>query len=134
MFARSIFVTTAAALLLGIASIGNAADEKPTHKMEHQHDVTIFHMVETAQTAKDHDAVAKRFDEEAAQFEKQAAEHEKLAAQYRKAPANPKWNNNAAVLATHCDHLAASLKASAADSRDMAELHRGVAKALANQH
>lgn len=128
MLTRSTFVTTAAAVLLGIASIGNAAEDKSMHKMEHQHDVTILHMVETANTAKDHEAVAKRFDDQAAQFEKQAAEHEKLAAHYRKAPTNPKWNNNSTALATHCDHLATSLKASAADARDMAQLHHDFAK------
>ena len=133
MLTRFIFVTTAAAVLLGIASIGNAAEDQSLHAMEHQHDVTILHMVETAQNAKDHEAIAQRLDDQAAQFEKQAAEHEKLAAHYRKALSNPKWNHNSsndnsAVLAAHCDHLAASMKAAAADSRDMAQLHHAVAK------
>ena len=134
MQTRSIYVAAVAAVLFGVASIGEAADEKPMQTMEHQYDISITHLVETAQTAKDHEAVAKRFEDDALAYEKQAAEHARLAAQYRKAPSNPKWNNNAAVLATHCDHLAATLKAAAADARDMAELHHGVAKALANQH
>lgn len=130
MFTRSIVVTTATALLLGVASISYAEDAKPMHKMEHQHDITITHMVETAQTAKDHEAIAKRFDQEAANLDQQAAHHETLAKQYHSgAGAGPKANY--ATLAQHCDNYVKNLKASAADAREMADLHRGVGKALA---
>lgn len=127
MLSYRIRAATATAALFALASVGLAADSKPTHMTDH-HDVTILHMVETASTPADHEAVAKRFEDEAVRYEKQAAEHEKLAAQYRKAPSNPKWNNNASAMAAHCDRLAKNLKDSAVEARDMAQLHRDVGK------
>lgn len=127
MLSYRIRAATATVALFTLASVGFAADSQPMHMMDH-HDVTILHMVETASTPADHEAVAKRFEEEAARYEKQAAEHEALAAQYRKAPGNPKWNNNSSALADHCDRLVKSLKASATEARDMAQLHRDVGK------
>ena len=130
MFRHSLHAMTLTAALLGVASVGTAAEEKPMPAMEHQHDITILHLVETAQTSKDHEAVAKRFDEEAAEFDKDAAHHEQLAKQYRHGiGAGPKGNS--AALAQHCDNLVKNLKASAVDMREMADLHRGVAQALA---
>lgn len=130
MFKLSRHAALAAAALLGAASLGMAADNPPMPKMEH-HDVTILHLVETATTTADHAGVAKRFEEEAAQFDKQAAEHEHLAAQYRHHP-NP-WAKksagvNTTVMAAHCERIAKSLRASAADARDMAQLHGDVSK------
>lgn len=130
MFKHSRRAALAAVALLGAASLGIAADNPPMPMMEH-HDVTIRHLVETAKTSADHEAVAKRFEEEAAQFDKQAAEHEQLAAQYRAHP-NP-WANKSAgvntpVMAAHCERIAKSLKASAVEARDMAQLHHDIAK------
>lgn len=128
MLMRFLHTATVAAALLALASLGTAAEEMPMHTMEH-HDVTITHLVETAQTKADHEAVAKRFEEEAAQFDKKAAEHQRLADQYHKGMGvGPK--TNAASLANHCDNLVKNLKASAADAREMANLHRAVAQAL----
>ena len=76
MLKRYLHAATVTAALLALASLGTAAEEKPMHTMEH-HDVTITHLVETAQTKADHEAVAKRFEEEAAQFDKKAAEHQR---------------------------------------------------------
>lgn len=130
MFMLSRHAAIAAVALLGAASLGIAADNPPMHMMDH-HDVTILHLVETATTTADHEAVAKRFEEEATQFDKQAAEHEQLAAQYRNHP-NPWANKSAGVntteMAAHCERIAKSLKASAAEAREMAQLHRDVGK------
>lgn len=129
MQTRAFYLTTAAAAVFGLASIVSAADNKPMHTPEH-HDVTITHLVGTAKTARDHDAIAERFDQEAAQLDEQASHHEKLAKQYRGGTgAGPKANY--ASLAQHCDNYVKNLKASATDARDMAELHRGIAQALA---
>ena len=127
MSIRSVYITTTAAVLLAAASIGIAADDKPMPMMGH--DAMIDHMVETARTAKDHEEIAKSFDEEAADFDAKAAKHEKLAKLYRTgAGVGPK--GNAAGLANHCDHLVKNLKASAADAREMARLHREVGQSL----
>jgi len=126
------------AALLALAALGAAAQEKeqqkepsmPMHEHRMQHDVTILHLVETAQTAADHEAVAKRFEAEAANFDQQAQHHERLAKRYRGGlGVGPK--GNAQSLAKHCDNLVKNLKASAADAREMAQLHRDLGKALA---
>lgn len=126
--------TTAAFALLAVASVGTAAeeqkDEKSIHTMEHQHDVTILHLIETAQTPADHETIAKRFDEEASTFDTQAARHEKLAQQYKHGQGVPPKGNGAS-LSRHCDNIAKNLKASAKDAREMARLHRDLGAALA---
>ena len=129
MLMRYLHAATVTAALLGLASLSTAADEKPMHTMEH-HDVTITHLVETAQTKADHEAIAKRFEEEAAQYDKQAAQHQRLADHYHKGVGvGPK--GNAASLANHCDNLVKNFNASATDAREMARLHREVGKLLA---
>jgi hypothetical protein len=126
------------AALLAFGTLGAEAQEKelpkepsmPVHEHRIQHDVTVLHLVETAQTAADHEAVAKRFEAEAAEFDKQAQEHERLAKRYRKGVgAGPE--GNADSLARHCDNLVQNLKASAKDAREMAQLHRDIGKAPA---
>lgn len=133
MLTRSIKAATAMAALLALATFGATAQEKdkPMHEHMMDHDVTITHQVETAKTAADHEAIAKRFDAEAAEFEQQAARHEDLAKHYGYGHGGgPKANT--ASLAQHCKSLAKNLKASAADAREMAQLHRDVGKALAH--
>ncbi|HKS56474.1 MAG TPA: hypothetical protein VJS12_14375 [Steroidobacteraceae bacterium] len=131
-----------AAALLALGTLGAVAQEQaqlkeppkeqtmPVHEHRMQHDVTILHLVETAQTAADHEAVAKRLDAEAAEFDKQAQHHEQLAKQYRKGlGAGPKGNTDS--LARHCDNLVKNFKASATETREMAQLHRDIGKSLA---
>lgn len=130
MFTRYLHTAVLAAALLVVAPLGATAEEKPAQTMEHQHDVTILHLVETAQTSADHEAIAKRLDEEATQLDKQAAQHEHLAKQYRLGHGVPP-KGNAAGLANHCNSLTKNLKASATDARAMAQLHRDVAHQLA---
>ena len=130
------------AALLALGTLGAVAQDKeqpkeqpkeqsmPVHEHRMQHDVTILHLVETAQTTADHEAVAKRFEEEAAKFDKDAAHHERLGKHYRKGlGVGPK--GNADSLARHCDNLVKNFKASATDAREMAQLHRDIGKALA---
>lgn len=129
MLMRYLHAATVTAALLALASLSTAAEEKPMQMQMEQHDITIVHMVETAQTKADHEAIAKRFEEEAAEFDKQAAEHQRLADHYHKGMgAGPKGNPG--LLANHCDNLVKNFKASAADAREMANLHRAVAQGL----
>lgn len=130
------------AALLALGTLGAVAQDKeqpkeqpkeqsmPVHEHRMQHDVTVLHLVETAQTAADHEAVAKRLEAEAAEFDKQAQHHERLGKHYRKGlGVGPK--GNADSLARHCDNLVKNFKASATDAREMAQLHRDIGKALA---
>lgn len=130
MLTRSLHAALLAAALLAVPPLGSTAEETPAQTMEHQHDVTILHLVETAQTSADHEAIAKRFEDEATQLDKQAAQHERLAKQYHRGQGVPP-KGNAAGLANHCDRLTKNLKASATDARAMAQLHREVAHLLA---
>lgn len=128
MTIRSVYIAAMAALLLAAASIGLASDAKPKHQMAQ--DSTIDQMVETAKTAKDHEEIAKSYDAEAEGFDEKAARHEKLAKQYKLgAGIGPK--SNPSGLSNHCGRLVKNLKASAADAREMARLHREVAKSIA---
>jgi hypothetical protein len=90
--------------------------------------MSILQLVEAAETGADHEAIAQRLEEDAIQFDEQAAEHELRARRYGRGPARAK--GNAASLGNHCGRLARSLKASAQDSRALAELHREIAHQL----
>ena len=128
MYMGKLCFATVTAALLALASLSATAEEKPTPAVG-KDDVTITQLVETAQTKADHETIAKRLEEEAAQFDKRAAEHERLAKLYHMGQGvGPKAS--AASLATHCDDMVKNFKASAADARAMANLHREVAKAL----
>jgi len=123
MFTRYLSIAAATLTLLGLASMSSLADEKG---MQH---MSIDHQAAMAHTQADHEALAKRFDEEAAKLDKQAGEHERLAKQYRSGVgAGPKSDGGS--LATHCDNLVKNLKASADDAREMARMHRDIAKTL----
>ena len=141
MTTRPFKTAALSAALLALGTFGAVAQDKqqpkdqqpeqsmPMHEHVMQHDVTIVHMVETAQTAADHEAVAKRFEAEAAELDKQAQYHERLAKHYHAGMgAGPK--GNAQTLATHCDNLVKNFEASAADAREMAQLHRDISKTL----
>jgi hypothetical protein len=127
MLIRYLSAATLSVALLSLSSLATAGDEKPVQMDTHH--VTITHQVEIAQTKADHEAIAKRFEDEASKLDKQAAEHEHLAKQYHAGiGVGPK--GNAASLANHCDIYVKSLKASAAEARAMADMHRSVAQAL----
>jgi len=127
MFTRNLTIAVAALTLLGLSSLSAVADEKPMQQMQH---MGIDHQAAMARTQADHEAIAKRFEDEAAKLDKQAGEHENLAKQYRSGVGvGPK--SDPASLATHCDNLVKNLRASADDAREMARLHRDIAKTLA---
>ena len=128
MFMRHLHSATVTAALLALTSLSAAAQEKPTPAGE-QDASAITHLVETAKTKADHEAIAKHFEEEAAQFDKKAEEHQRLAKLYHMGQgAGPKAST--VSLASHCDDLVKNFKAAAADAHAMANLHREVAKAL----
>jgi hypothetical protein len=132
MSTRYVTPATLAALLCLAALSGTAAEEPKPHdenKMHMESQESIDHQVEMAQSAADHEAVAKRFEDEATQFETLAGQHERLAERYRRGQGvGPKAN--ATRLANHCESLVKSLRTSAAEAREMAQLHREVGKQM----
>ena len=128
MFIRYLSIAAATLTLLGLTYVSAVADEKPAQLTQQ---VSIDNQAAMARTQGDHEAIATRFESEAADLDKQAAEHERLAKQYRSGVGvGPKAN--AASLATHCDTFVKSLRSSANDAREMARMHRDIAKTLTN--
>lgn len=124
MLIRELSVTAALAVLLAVLPDVAGAQELPAPKEVHE--VAIDQQVEIARSMAEHEAVAQRFDEEAARFDRQATEHERLAQQYRSGKVNvPKQYSES--LAAHSEFIAHSLRDSAAQARDMARQHRGIA-------
>ena len=131
MFTRNFSIAAAALTLLGLASMSAVADEKATQQVQQMQQVTIDQQAATARTRADHEAVAKRFEDEAADLDKQAGKHERLAKQYHSGVGvGPK--TNALSLANHCDTFVKDLRAAAKDAREMAQMHRDIAKSLTN--
>lgn len=138
MCKRHLLVAAVAVHLASFASLSIAADNPPLQGVNRDKQ-TMAQAVETAQTQVDHEAIAKRFDKEAVELDKKIAEHEQLAINYHKGHGNLKWNTTQsssassvyATLATHCDNYVVSLKTSASEAREMAQLHRDLAISIA---
>lgn len=121
-----------------LSHVGNAADQSAPGSgaqgmmMEH-HRISIVEVVQNADSAADHEAVAKLFDEDAAAYDKAAVDHETLAHQYGKAKSYFRWHDKTAELASHCNALAKSLREAASSARKLAQMHRDIAKLRAAQ-
>lgn len=128
MLTRTVHTASLVTAILAVASFPAAAQDTTTDVETHH--IAITHHVTPAETEAEHQAVAQRLENQALDFEKQAVEHEQLAKEYRnRARMSPKANYVA--LANHCDSLARSLKASAAEARELAHLHADVSKLVA---
>ena len=119
--AAKIVVTLGTITLLSFGALHVTAATNSAMPMD-EHTMPIDHQVEMAHTKADHEAVARRFESEAFDLDKRAVEHEVLAKRYSSGfGAGPKGNT--ASLASHCARLAASLRASAQEAREMAKMH-----------
>lgn len=133
MLRRNVFIA-APALGLAVALASTALAGETTNKPEnaavmHEHghgSGAIVDKVANARTAADHEAVAGWFEQEAARFDAQAALHEKLARTYRTGGA-PKGARRD-TMARHCDRLVKEYKDAARTNREMAAMHRQMAK------
>lgn len=129
--ARISAATLAASLLAAISFSATAADDKIMQSEHAQRgDVALEHMIDTAKGRADYEAIAKRFEDEAIQLEKQATEHDRIASKVRGEPKSTKFSYDRGALAAHCDTLAKDLRAAAKEAREIALLHRDVAKTL----
>lgn len=84
---------------------------------------SIEHMLATAQTASDHEAIAQYYEQEAADDEAKYEEHEAAASRYEH---SPKFG---IISAQHCHHLAQDYKQANQDASVLAA-HRRVAEEM----
>lgn len=83
----------------------------------------------TANTAQDHERIAKHFDAKAVELEAEAKEHEELAVQYTKHPTMNEMKHPGGPLTSgHCRYLAQKTRESAQAARELAAIHRQMAK------
>lgn len=83
--------------------------------------------VESAKTAKDHEAVAQGYDAEAKALREKATFHQNMAKRYG-GPSYSKAPHARGSMEGHCKKLAASYEATAKDAESMAAAHRDMAK------
>lgn len=112
---RRIILTSWAALLAAaaISACSATVPSKPN----------IEHMLATAKTASDHEAIAEYYETEAADAKGKYEEHEASAVHYDRVP---KWK----TWAWHCDALAQDFKAAEQDASVLAAQHRKIAEEM----
>lgn len=81
--------------------------------------------IAAAKTPADHEAIAKAYDTEAAEADKKAAAHESMAKTYRLG-GSPKGDH--AAMGAHCEKLVNQYRTVADENRQLAALHRQMAK------
>lgn len=82
--------------------------------------------IAAATTPADHEAIAAAFDKEAASLEAKAREHEQMAKTY--SSTGTKKGMDSASMHAHCAKLARKYGEAAAESRELAKLHRAMAQ------
>ena len=87
--------------------------------------------VESAKSAKDHEAIAQSYDAEAKALRAKAATHESMAKRYG-GPSYSKARHSRGSMESHCKKLAASYEATAKDAEGTAADHREMAKEAGN--
>ena len=80
-----------------------------------------------ATTAAEHSAQAAKYEQEATELDAKAARHAQLAAQYA-AHGSGKQETSHSSISKHCKSLAKAYRAAAAEAREMAKMHREMAK------
>jgi hypothetical protein len=85
---------------------------------------SIEHMLATAKTASDHEAIAQYYEQEAADDEAKYEEHEAAAGRYEH---SPKFG---IISAQHCHHLAQDYKQANQDASVLAAQHRKIAEEM----
>ena len=129
MLTRPLLTLATIAGVLTLALSLNASAQEPAAQMPAQMHAAE-HQDVTPTTRASHEAAAERLESEAQQLDQQAAQHQKDAVEYRKRIRIMRKFNYAAM-ANHCDRLAKSLRASATAARELAQLHRDMAKLTA---
>jgi len=109
-------------LLLAAAVVLPAAEKAPMSKKQ------VQALIQSATSAKDHQALSAYYRFEAQQLRQQAAQHEAMGAEYERNPAKaplPKYP----TMAQHCKDWAENYRQSAKKADLLAEMHAEMAKA-----
>lgn len=109
--------------ILGFALSGVAAQAQVLKPAE------LKELTANAKTAAEHEKIAKHYDAKAAEYEATAKEHDELAAEYTKHPTgHDQKHPNMGLTASHCRTLAESSRKSATAAKEIAAMHRAMAK------
>ena len=90
-------------------------------------EMDILHMIQTAKTPQDHEAIAKYYDAQAAEAKKKAEFHREMASSYT-AGGTPTGKGTKASFPQHCLALAKQFDDEAAHYTAMADMQRELAK------
>jgi hypothetical protein len=113
-------------LVVFILMLATALLAQPASRADAEADLTA--KVVAAKTAADHEAIAAEFEQEAKDLEGRAAFHADLAKHYAM---NRSGHTEKPRLEKHCEDLSASLKKAAEQAKEMAKLHRELARKAA---
>ena len=91
------------------------------------HHASMESMVRDAKTAEDHEALAQHYESAAQHLDEDASRQERLASLYTSSVAGRRPMQS---FATHCLNVARSLRAAAAEDRELARLHREIARSV----
>ena len=115
------------ALTVGLATAvvsvpAGAAKDKTLTKTE------LKNLIANAETKADHERIAQYFDAEAARYEAESKDHGELAPFYQRNP-DPTISKHPGSPRSfqHCDALSKALQEAAANARQLAADHRGMA-------
>ena len=89
------------------------------------HHASMESMIRDARTSQDHEALARHYEEAAERLEDDASRHEGEARIYATPVAGRRPLQS---LAVHCSNVAKNLRAAAAEDRELAKLHRELAR------
>ena len=125
LISMRIVKTVVFATLFGLAAVvtvSAGAKDKAITKVE------VKNLIANAETKADHERIARYFDAEAARYEAEAKDHGDLAPFYQKNPDPALSKHPGSPRAfEHCDSLSKSLMNAAAEARQLAADHRGMA-------
>ena len=91
------------------------------------HHASMESMVRDAKTAEDHEALAQHYESAAQHLDEDASRQERLASLYMSSVAGRRPLQS---FASHCLNVARSLRAAAAEDRELATLHREIARSM----
>jgi hypothetical protein len=113
-------VWSAAAVVLGAGALSTAAAVNVSND-------ELLHMIQTAKTRADHEAIASVYEQQARADRAAANEHKRMEKLYKAfSEADPTWSSSGQT-PEHCQNLASIYQEAAQEHDALAELHRQVA-------
>lgn len=116
-------VWSAAAVVLGAGALSTAEAANVSND-------ELLHMIQTAKTRADHEAIASVYEQQARADRAAANEHRRMEKLYKAfSEADPMWSSSGQT-PEHCQNLAAIYQQAAQGHDALAELHRQVASSV----